>query len=116
MYKHFLAQVAVRHRSDDGAYFSQHLLVCGIDLRILLDLPLQLLYVRRVAESVQCCFGGVLLVRKLRRDAINKVALASNLLRLLVDMLAQERELLLGKLSRVRFALILSKKVVNPAR
>lgn len=47
-----LAEVSIRDGGDDGADLSKHLLVGSVDLRIFLDLSLQLFYRLGVSKSV----------------------------------------------------------------
>ena len=88
MYQDLFAQVSIRNRSYDCANFPQHFLIGRIDLRILLNLPLQLLDTRRVTQSVQCSLRRALLRVQLRFDGVDEVALTLDFLCLLVDVFA----------------------------
>jgi hypothetical protein len=86
MDEHFFAEISIGDRCDNGANLSQDFLICRIDLRIFLDLPLQLFNRLRVSQGIQCSFGSGLLVCKLRLNSIDELFLCPNLLCLLVDV------------------------------
>lgn len=114
--EHFFAEVAISHGSNDRPDLPQNLLVCGIDLGIFLNFSLQLLYRRRVAQSVQRSLGCALLMRELCLDTVDEFSLALDFFRLLVNVLTQESELLLGQVTVLRFTFIFSKDAIDPAR
>lgn len=88
MNEDLFAEISICDCSDDCTDFSQHLLVRCVDLCILLNLALELIYRLRIAQSVERGLGCALLMRELCFDSVNEILLAPNLFSLLVDVLS----------------------------
>ena len=62
MDEYLLAEITICNSRNDCADFLEHLLVCSVDLRVLLDLPLKLLDRYGAAVAVEDSLCGCLLV------------------------------------------------------